>query len=131
MDDNTVLNKKRDFTIRCTSIDGVEIEDGNHKKGGNLRTHAGKKIAWTNATSRSSCYLKFTILAGDDASNDGATTWPFSEPEPHDKLLVLPQNARTERTLARGRDAVECVEYVVLDENKQPLLDPVIIIDPN
>jgi len=131
MDDSTVLNKKRDFTIRCTAIDGVEIEDGDHKKGGNLRTRGGKKIAWTNATSRPTCYLKFTILAEDGASDDGATTWPFSGPVPDDKLLALPQDIRTERTLVAGRAAVDCIEYVVLDENKQPLLDPVIIIDPN
>jgi hypothetical protein len=131
MDDIIVLNKKREFTIRCTPSDGVVIEDGNLKKGGNLRTHAGKAIAWTNATSRPTCFLVFTVLAGDDAANDGAVTWPFSESEPPDKLLELPRGIRTERTLRRGRDAVESVEYVVLDEKKQPLLDPVIIIDPN
>jgi hypothetical protein len=130
MYDNEVLNRKRDFTIRCTADGGVEIEDGNHKKGGNLRTRGGKKLAWTNATSRASCYLKFTILGGDDANDDGATAWPFEKPAPDDNLLELPKDIRTERTLERVRE-VNCIEYVVLDENKQPLLDPVIIIDPN
>lgn len=131
MDENTVLDKKRDFTISCTEDDGVIIGDGNQKKGGNVRSRGGKKIAWTNATSRPTCYLKFTVLAGDGASNDGAITWPFvEEPEDAKRLLLrLPKGARTERTLVRVVE-VQCIEYAVLDENEQTLLDPVIIIEP-
>lgn len=129
MDENTALDKKRDFTISCTEDDGVIIGDGNQKKGGNVRSRGGKKIAWTNATSRPTCYLKFTVLAGDGASNDGAITWPFAEPAPANSLLELPQNVRTGRTLVRVVE-VQCIEYAVLDENEQTLLDPVIIIEP-
>ncbi len=128
MDENTVLDKKRDFTIRCTAADGIIIEDGNHKKGGNLRSKGGKKIAWTNSTARPTCYLKFTILAGDDMTDDGAATWPFEGSAPADKLLALPRDVRTEQTLVRVT-GVQCMEYAVLDEHRQELLDPVIIIE--
>ncbi|MCM2310930.1 MAG: hypothetical protein NDI84_05950 [Steroidobacteraceae bacterium] len=129
MDDMTV-QKKRDFIVSCTAGCGVDITNGDGKKGGNVRTKGAKKIAWTNATSQSNCYLVFRQLPADGSPEDPAPVWPFTDHPPADRLLVLPLDARVERVL-NSVAQVECVEYVVLGADKQPLLDPVIIIEPN
>jgi hypothetical protein len=127
---NGTAEKKREFTIRCTKSGGVDIEDGDGKKGGNLRTHGGKNITWTNSTSQAMCYLEFKQMLRDDAPGEEVRCWPFSQPDPGNSLLALPVGDPVKRTLKKPTSTL-CIEYVVLDGERQPLLDPVIIIDPN
>lgn len=118
---------RRTFTILCRKKGGVEIKDGLERTGGNVRTAARMQLAWTNATNQATCYLKFRLVSRDE--HDGKQWWPFVE-EPGDMLLALPHGEPTVRTL----DAVpvtRCVEYVVLGADGEPLLDPIIIIDPD
>ena len=79
---------------------------------------------------------KFTRLFRDDVEAPGnQAIWPFEEPEPNDpgapepRLLKLPYSAGVTVTLLAPRE-LDCVEYVVLGSTGQPLLDPVIIIEP-
>jgi hypothetical protein len=117
----------RNFTIRCRKKGGVEIKNGNGKAGGNLRTAGGNQLAWTNKTVQETCYLKFSTVARTD--NDGEECWPFDGPS-DDGFLAVTRN-RTRTVTLKPVAVTECVEYEVLDADKEPLLDPVIIIDPN
>jgi len=128
--DLETLGKRRAFTVRCTDDCGVVIEDGNGRKGGNLRTHAGADLSWKNRTDQEVCYLRFESVSPDYSDVPGEPCWPFTGDEPADKLLVLSQGPPTVRTL-KAVAATAFVEYVVLGEDQQPLVDPVIIIDPN
>jgi len=123
---SVVISNRRTFTIHCRQRGGVEITDGNNKSGGNLRTAGGKQLAWINVTGQETCYLRFASVSRSD--DDGKACWPFVEAS-DDGLLALRRAERTVRTL-EAVPATECVEYVVLGAGGQPLLDPVIIIDP-
>lgn len=127
---NGTAEKKREFTIRCTKSGGVDIEDGHGKKGGNVRTHGGKNVTWTNSTSQATCYLEFRQMLQDDAPGDEGRYWPFSQPDPGSSLLALPMGDPVKRTLKKPASTLY-IEYVVLGTDEKPLLDPVIIIDPN
>lgn len=124
------VQKKREFTIGCTTDGGVDIVDGDGKKGGNLKTRPARRLTWTNATRQATCYLEFRYMALDEVLNVGPRIWPFAGPVPDDGLLELPLGIPTDRTLLNF-EAATYVEYVVLGADKQPLLDPVIIIEPN
>jgi len=124
------LSERRKFTIRCTADGGLEIEDGNGRKGGNFRGKGGKDLSWKNSTDESICYLQFRCVQDEDSAATDGPDWPFSGDEPPDRLLELPQGGWTTRTL-KAVTATESFEYVVLGATKTPLLDPVIIIDPN
>lgn len=132
---NPNSDKKRQFTVTCDAGKGVEIIDGTGKKGGNLKSHRGKRVTWENATPLATCYLEFKRLLADDDDDDDQRTWPFKEQEPRDKLLALPKDAPQTVTLAleHGKDKEpRYVEYRVLGTDRtNPLLDPIIIIDPN
>ena len=128
--DLETLGKRRKFTIRCSAECGVVIEDGNGRKGGNLRTHAGADLSWQNLTGQAPCYLQFVSVTADRSDEPGEPCWPFTGDEPADRLLELAQGQPAVRTLKAVAETA-CVEYVVLGADKQPLLDPVIIIDPN
>jgi hypothetical protein len=128
--DPEILEKRRKFTVRCTAECGAVIEDGNGKKGGNLRTHWGVELSWKNLTGEETCYLQFTTMRADDSDEPSQPCWPFTAAEPADKLLQVPKGPPVVRTLQRVNETMH-VEYVVLGAAKQPLLDPVIIIDPN
>jgi hypothetical protein len=128
--DPGILDKRRRFTLRCTAECGVLIEDGNGRRGGNLRTRWGVELSWQNLTRQATCYLQFTSVAADDSDQPGQPCWPFTGDEPASKLLELAHGAPVARSLKQVT-ATELVEYVVLGEDKEPLLDPVIIIDPN
>jgi hypothetical protein len=127
---DVTIQKKRDLTIRCTQDGGVDITNGDGKKGGNLKTRPARKLTWTNATHQARCYLAFRHMAFDDVVSVGPRIWPFAESDPGDSLLELPHGVPTERTLLDFK-SVTCIEYEVLDADHEPLLDPVIIIDPN
>lgn len=124
------VQKKRDFTIRCATSGGVDITNGDGKKGGNIKTRPARKLTWTNDTQHAKCYLGFRNMPLDEVAEVGPYIWPFAESEPDDSLLELSQGVPTERTLL-DFDAVTYIEYVVLGADKQLLLDPVIIIEPN
>ena len=136
MDDYS-LAKRREFTITCDGGKGVEITDGTakKKKGGNLRAHVDKDVTWTNATELATCYLEFKKLPSDADADDDSRIWPFKESAPPGMLLELPLGAPQKVTLALepGKDKEpRYVEYLVLGADKtSPLLDPIIIIDPN
>lgn len=119
--------KKHSFTIRCRNKGGVEIKDGHGKAGGNLRTTWGHQLAWTNKTSQATCYLKFSFVSRAD--NDGVECWPFKEASDGGVLAVRRNDTRSVEL--KEVAATECVEYEVLGADREPLLDPVIIIDPN
>ena len=134
--DDLSLAKRREFTITCDEGKGVEITDGTvkKKKGGNLRAHVDKDVTWTNATAFATCYLEFKRLPSDSDADDDSRIWPFKESVPPKMLLALPLGAPQKVTLALepGKDKEpRYVEYGVLGEDEQPLLDPIIIIDPN
>lgn len=128
--DPGTLSARRKFTIRCTSDGGLEIKDGNGKKGGNFRGKEGKDLSWKNDTSESVCYLQFTRIPDEDSAEPVGPGWPFCGDEPPDLLLEVPQGGWTTRKL-RDVEVTESFEYVVLGADKTPLMDPVIIIDPN
>ena len=128
--DLETLGKRRKFTIRCTAECGVMIEDGNGRKGGNLRTHSGADLSWKNLTGQEICYLQFMSVSADSSDIPGQPCWPFTGDEPADKLLELAQGPPAVRTLKAVAETA-FVEYVVLGADKQPLIDPIIIIDPN
>lgn len=136
MDEFSVA-KRREFTITCDAVKGVEITDGTvkKKKGGNLRAHVDKDVSWTNATELATCYLEFKKLPSDTDADDDSRIWPFKESAPPDMLLALPKGAAQKVTLALepGKEMEpRYVEYLVLGADKtNPLLDPIIIIDPN
>lgn len=117
----------RKFTIRCRNKGGVEIKNGNGKAGGNLRTAGGNQLAWTNKTHQETCYLKFSYVSR--TNNDGQECWPFDGPSDGGFLAVARNGTRS--VMLKTVAVTECVEYEVLDADKEPLLDPVIIIDPN
>ena len=119
--------KRLGFTIRCRKKGGVEIKDGNGKAGGNLRAAGGNLLAWTNKTDQETCYLKFSFVSrGND---DGTECWPFEGPSDGGLLAVRRNDTRS--VALKPVTATQCVEYEVLGADRQPLLDPVIIIDPN
>lgn len=128
--DPETLSARRKFTIRCTPDEGIEIKDGNGKKGGNFRGKGGKDLSWKNDTDEPVCYLQFTIVPDDDSADPSGPGWPFCDAEPSDLLLAVPRGGWTTRTL-KVVEATESFEYVVLGADKSPLADPVIIIDPN
>jgi hypothetical protein len=128
--DPVTLSARRKFTIRCTASGGPEIEDGNGKKGGTFRGKGGKDLSWKNDTAESTCYLRFTRVPDENPATEDGSSWPFAGDEPPGLLLEVPQGGWTTRTL-KEVDATESFEYVVLGASKAPLLDPVIIIDPN
>jgi hypothetical protein len=115
------------FTIRCRNKGGVEIKDGKGKAGGNLRTAGGNVLAWTNKTDQDTCYLRFASVSRTD--DNGKECWPFEGPSDGGYLAVRRNDTRT--VTLKGVTQTACVEYEVLDAEKQSLLDPVIIIDPN
>lgn len=127
-----ILDQRRKFTIRCTPDCGVVIEDGNGKKNGNFRGKNGKTLSWKNETNQSVCYLRFTRIPDENSEETmtGNPSWPFQETAPPDLLLEVPQGGWTTRTL-KMVEVTESFEYDVLGTDKAPLLDPVIIIDPN
>jgi hypothetical protein len=124
------VQKKREFTIHCTADGGVDITNGDGKKGGNIKTRPRRKLTWTNDTQHSICYLAFRQMSLDEIADVGPLVWPFEETPPQDSLLALPKGVPTEGTLLDFR-TVTHIEYVVLGADTQPLLDPVIIIEPN
>jgi hypothetical protein len=128
--DPDTLSARRKFTIRCTADRGPEIQDGNGKKGGNFRGKKGKDLSWKNDTDEPVCYLQFTRIPDEDSAAADGPDWPFSGDEPPGLLLEVPQGSWTTRTL-KEVEVTESFEYVVLGASKTPLLDPVIIIDPN
>ena len=128
--DPETLSARRKFRIRCTADCGPEIEDGNGKKGGNFRGRKGRDLSWKNETSQAVCYLRFTRIPDESSADPTDPDWPFSDTEPADRLLAVPQGSWTTCTL-KDVQVTESYEYVVLDGNRNPLLDPVIIIDPN
>ena len=75
---------------------------------------------------------KFTIRCtpDEDSAEPDGPGWPFCGDEPPDLLLEVPQGGWTTRKL-RDVEVTESFEYVVLGADKTPLMDPVIIIDPN
>jgi hypothetical protein len=125
---NGTSQKKREFTISSTKSGGVEIVDGDGKKGGNLRTRGGNNVTWTNSTSQGKCYLEFKQMLLDDATGEEVRWWPFSQPDPGNSLLELPVGRPVNGTLKRPSSTL-CIKYAVLDEKEQTLLDPVIIIE--
>ncbi len=132
-----LIDPRRDFTIECPDGAALLIRDRQGRIGGNLRTRGGKQVAWTNRAHEPACFLKFTRLFPDDVEAPAdQPIWPFEDPEPNDpcapepRLLRLPfSSGVTVKLLSSSR--LECVEYVVLGSTGQPLLDPVIIIEPN
>lgn len=126
-----LISRKREFTISCDASGGIVITDGDGKKGGNVASKQGRKIAWTNATEKP-CWLEFTQLLPGDGADSGDRIWPFhvtpQQPEPADRLLAIQAGDRQERTLMNV-DANCYVEYQVLDAAGAPLRDPVIIIE--
>lgn len=128
--DPVTLDKRRKFTIDCDDAFGVVIEDGNGKTGGNFRGKGGKDLSWKNDTDEPVCYLRFVRVPDEDSEATDDPSWPFEGDEPPGLLLEVPQGGWTTRTL-KAVSATESFEYMVLDEDEQPLLDPVIIIDPN
>lgn len=131
-----LIDPKRDFTIECPDGAALLIKDRQGRPGGNLRTQGGKRVAWTNMAHAPACFLRFTRLLPDDVESPGnAAIWPFEDPEPNDptapepRLIRLPYGSTATVTLLAPKD-LDCVEYVVLGSTGQPLLDPVIIIEP-
>ncbi len=126
------LRRKNDFTISCDAGSGLEISDGDGRKGGNVASRRGSRISWTNATGRD-CRLAFRQLLGDDGG-PGTDDWPFKvtpqHPLPADRQLAIPAGARVERSLTDDYAEHAYFEYVVLDAAGAPLHDPVIIIEP-
>ena len=128
--DPETLSARRKLTIRCTADGGLEIKDGNGKKGGNFRGKGGKDLSWKNDTQETVCYLRFSLVPDEETDDPDSPSWPFQGDAPPDLLLAVPQGGWTTRKL-KGVIATESFEYVVLGAGKTPLLDPVIIIDPN
>jgi len=128
--DPVTLSARRKFRIRCTADGGPEIEDGNGKKGGNFRGKGGRDLSWKNDTDQSVCFLQFTLVPDENCAAQDGPSWPFTGDEPPDLLLAVPNGGWTTRTLKEVA-ATESFEYVVLGASREPLFDPVIIIDPN
>lgn len=131
-----LIDPKRDFTIECPDGVALVIKDRHGRRGGNLRTRGGRRVAWTNEARDADCFLRFTRLLPDDVESPGnLAIWPFCDDEPDDedapevRLLRLPFSSRVTVTLPTPAE-LDCIEYVVLGPTGQPLLDPVIIIEP-
>jgi hypothetical protein len=127
--DPETLDRRRRFTISCDETSGLVIEDGNGKQGGNFRGKEGKNLSWKNDTDEPVCRLRFVRIPDEDSEEEVDPSWPFVGDPPPGLLLEVPQGGWTTRTL-KEVSATESFEYVVLGEDEQPLLDPVIIIDP-
>ena len=131
--------KRETFTITC-GPSGVVIRDAYGNEGGNVVTRGGRAIAWTNVEAGTECFLEFwPVLPPPKKRNRKRKiveerVWPFvvsgSHPKPDDKLLSLPRGSRVTRIL-KGYATARYLQYRVLGPDGAPLLDPVIIIDPN
>ena len=131
--------KRETFTINCSSR-GVVIRDAYGNEGGNLVTHGKRTLTWTNVADVTECFLEFwPVLPPPNKRNkkrkiSAERVWPFvankSCPKPADKLLLLPRGSPVARVL-KGYASAKYLQYRVLGPDGAPLLDPVIIIDPN
>jgi len=128
--DSSTLNARRKLTIYCTPDDGVVIEDGNGKKGGHVRAKGGRALSWKNSTEQSVCYVRFTLIPDEGTEEPVGSDWPFDGDPPPELLLEVPQGGWATGTL-KVVQTTESFDYVVLGADKTPLMDPVIIIDPN
>lgn len=129
--DTSIMNKKNRLIIKMSG-GSVSIEDQGGKKGGNIATHRGHSVSWTNKTSAGTCYLKFKYLLDDNNPNNGDKMWPFEEQAPVNMLLEVQPDATETRTLMDVAKPTY-VEYEIEVSSGGPslaILDPAIIIDP-
>jgi hypothetical protein len=134
-DSNVVAtSKKADFTIFIEG-DAVVIENGERSRGGNLLSHRGRWVSWTNATG-GTCRLVFRRLPGEEEAGDGGAAWPFDPDEaPPNAELEIPKESQAGGNPWRGKladvDRLTCFEYKVhvqMSSGSSYELDPVIIV---
>lgn len=113
--------------------EGIVIEDGAGRPGGDLKLRVGDDVCWVNATGRT-CKLMFRELQlGREEPRYKGRVWPFEGRGP-DGDLEIPPSGWCGRVKAleggNGRKA-DYVKYDVLVTGGGPALDldPVIIID--
>jgi|MudIll2142460700_1097286.scaffolds.fasta_scaffold117393_2 hypothetical protein len=113
--------------------EGIVIEDGAGRPGGDLKLRVGDDVCWVNATGRT-CKLMFRELQlGREEPRYKGRVWPFEGDGPGGDLDI-PASGWCGRVKAlgsgQGRKA-DYVKYDVMVTGGGPALDldPIIIID--